>query len=306
MAAPRVSEVVGTANLALDSRVWIMDDQRGPNPGTKSPVNDLLALGIQQMAFHVGLSGQTANTIDIVGEFVTYDNDLSGDYSTPVAMGNNHIAILVATVTTGGDVVITGTSVSEQTAVPVASDTETLTIDDSTAQYYQTTKKWLKLDSIDVSGVPAINYSILGVGYLDMGNRDFEIVGMRAEFLADSALSDVAVQIWKMQDDGGGKMSKVIMEDIGIDAAAADGEITDGLRTGDDDRSYTFGVKAWDNGAMFVFKQLDYSTYFSNDENVCLGSNNEGIHVHVVGSPSGGVAGVNHGTITLFYKITQG
>ena len=303
MTAPKVSEVVGTADLALISKLWIMNDQKGPNPGTKASVKDVLGQGIQQLAFFIGMSGVTANKIEVVGQIVTYDNNQTGDYSSAFALGNNHLVILVNTVTTGGDIVITGTSVSESTAVPVASDTETLTIDDTAAQKYQTTKKWLTIETIDVSDVPAINYSIQGVGYLDMGNRDFVLEGMRFECLAESALSDIALEIIKVQDDGGGKMSTVMVEDMGIDSGATDGELYDNLRTGDDDRSYSYSVKAWENGSMHVMKQLDYSTYFTNRENIFNGSNNEGIHVHLTGSPSGGIAGVDHGTLTLYYRI---
>ena len=300
----RVSELTRENYPDESEKLLILDEQRGAQgEGKAVSIEDVLGVGIQQMTFFVGISGVSANVLDVLGEVVTYDNNQTGDYSTAFSLGNNHLAILVVTVTTGGDIVITGTSVSESTAVPVASDTETLTIDDSTNQYYQTTKKWLTIDTIDVSGVPAINYAILGIGYMDFGNRNWELAGYRAEFLAESALSDIAIVIKKVQDDGNKKMSLVDLEDMGIDATAAGGEITDGIRTGDDDRSYTFSMKAWDNGAMFVFKQLDYNTYFSNLENKFHCIHDEGIHIHLQGSPSGGIAGVSHGTITIYYRM---
>jgi hypothetical protein len=89
-----------------------------------------------------------------------------------------------------------------------------------------------------------------------------------------------------------------------VDSTATGGEIQDDLRTGDDLRDHTFDDDAWSSGTMFVFKQLDFDTYFTNDENILEGATKaEGIHIDFYGIPSGGITSVVFGSITLYYQL---
>lgn len=99
-------------------------------------------------------------------------------------------------------------------------------------------------------------------------------------------------------------MSLVVMEHIGIDGTASDGEVIDSIRTGGDDRSYTFLTEGFPDASMWVAKNLDYSTYFVADENILEGaSKNEGIIIDFLGAPSGGISNIDHCTLTLFFTI---
>ncbi len=123
---------------------------------------------------------------------------------------NNHIVIKVINITTGGDIKISGTSISESTAIPVSDDSETITVDNSTNQLYQTTKKWLEITEVNITSgtITGLEYQTIILGYTDIGNRDFAISGYRLEALAGGSghKSDIRFFIEKIQDDGGKKL----------------------------------------------------------------------------------------------------
>jgi hypothetical protein len=214
--------------------------------------------------------------------------------------------ILINSITTGGNITITGTSVSEVTAVPVAGDTEVITVDTTSNQYYQSDKKWLEVTNIDVSALTSPNYDVGVVGYIDIGNRDFTLLGSRAEFKTSGTTADIRFRVRKVQDDGAKKMSLVAMEDIGFDSTIGNGQYYDNIRTGGQDRSYTMGVSLSASDMMIVFKQGDYSIYFTNNENYieCSGKA-EGIIIDFLGEPTGGISSIDHGTITLYYVLGE-
>jgi hypothetical protein len=291
-----------TDGIALSDFVYTVATDKG----RKASLTTLFSALQLQLTWFIPMSGVTDAEFIVTGELREVANTQSANYVTEFSAGNQHIYIYVDAVTTGGVITITGTSVSESTAVPVASDTEVITIDTTADQYYQSSKKWYDVQSIVIDGgdITGLDYDIGVVGYLDMGNRDFEILGYRAEFRSVLNTADIGIHIEKIQDDGSGKMSIVPMEDIGIDSSVGDGDITDGLRTGGDDRSLNFDATAFAANTNFCFKHTDFSTYFSNDENILEGSSkDEGIIVHFTGSPSGGIGGVDHGTVTIFYKL---
>ena len=63
-----------------------------------------------------------------------------------------------------------------------------------------------------------INYDLFTLGYTDIGNRNFNIVGYRGEFRSREGgggnKSNMVLKITKVQDDGNGKMSLIDMENI--------------------------------------------------------------------------------------------
>ena len=247
------------------------------------------------------LTGRTG-TFDAFGTMETHSSGLTANYSTPIRMGNNHSFLKINSITAGGDIIFTGTSLSEISAVPIVGDTETLTIDETTNQYYQTTKKFQKLDSIDISGVNGINYDFGYVGYLDALNTDFRVLGYRVEMNSSGPNPNAGIIITKIQDDGEGKMSLVTLENIGIKTVGTD-EIIDYLRTGDADRSDAPGVTIWPSGKMQVFKNTDFDDFFTSGENEVRGStSNSGLWMQVGGCPPGGsISGVARVKTILFY-----
>lgn len=259
----------------------------------------------QTITFSIPLRGAVDNVLNLTGELRTVAAGEVGDYASDFAVSNNHIAILVNSITGTGTVTITGTSLSESTSVPILADTEVLTVDASTNQYYQTAKKWWEVTNIDISpGISAINYDILVVGYTDINNQDFELLAYRLDAVAQGVDPDIRFKLLKIQDDGAGKMSIVTLEDIGVDANAAGNQIIDGLRTGGNDRSYDPAVSdIWNDNQNLVFKQSDFSTYFTASENVFnSSSSNEGLIIRFEGSPSGGISNVDFVTVQLRFQ----
>ncbi len=269
----------------------------------------VVALGsgfLQQRVYSLPLSEISDSQICIVGEDRTETTGQTGDYATDFAVSNQHVTILVNSITTGGDIVITGTSIDESTGVPSAADTETITVDTTASQLYKTAKKWWEITNIDITTgtIVSINYDVGVLGYDDFGNRTAEILGYRCESRSQSSTADFAIQMVKVQDDGAGKTSLVTIEDYGIDSGGAGNQVIDALRTGLADRSYTPTVaNIWLNNTMVVLKAGDFNTFFSGDENIIDGTTDEGFILCIVGAPSGDISEVDYLTIRIDYIL---
>lgn len=250
----------------------------------------------------INVDGVTSTKYIWLGEQRTESSGATGDYATDFSLDNQHLYLYVNSITGTGVVTITGTSISESSGVPTTSDTETITLDASTSQYWQTDKKWLEITNIDIpAGVTAINYDIGVVGYLDMFNIDFKITGLRVDMQSSGVNSNLSIRIIKIQDDGGKKMSVVDIEHLGMNANT--GVYTDDLRTGGDDRSYTYTSTAWASGENFVMKVGDYDTYFSSDENILEGSDKaEGIIIVLEGTGGGNINNVENLSMNIEYQ----
>lgn len=302
----------GLVNVAPDSPNFVVQIGFAVEIGTSGSIEvDIQQAGAvvgvsQSKVYTLPLRGVTATDVNISGEFRTVAANQVGDYATDFAVDNNHIFLLVHSLTGSGVVTITGTSINETSGVPVAADTETITVDTGGEQYYQSAKKWWEVTNIDIpAGITIIDYDIGVVGYADHGNADFKITGYRLESLAQGVNPDLRFQLIKVNDDGSGKMSISFLEDIGVDADAVGNQIIDGLRTGGDDRSYNPTVgSVWGDGTMLVFKQGDFDTYFASDENVFESSTkDEGFILHFEGAPSGGITNADFVTLDLRYQL---
>jgi hypothetical protein len=220
------------------------------------------------------------------------------NYTTPpFGIQNNHLSIQVNTITTGGDILITGTKVDETTAIPVQGYTSILTVDTGTgvSGLYQTPEKWYDIQSIEINGVTGItgpsgiNYDIGIIGYMDLGNRDFTITEYRFEAGSDinGNTANITFIIERICDIGNNKYKKVFIEKIKVDNNGNyPGYIQDFIRTGTTyDRGYTSNVNDfWKDGRELVFKQGDLDTYFTNNENKVFGATkNEGIIIKLLG-----------------------
>jgi hypothetical protein len=185
---------------------------------------------------------------------------------------------------------------SEASGIPTAATNEVITVD--ATGLYQTNKKWLEITNIDIpAGISAINYDVGILGYLDLQNRDFTIEAMRADIISSGVNSDVSLVMLKVQDDGAGKCSLVEIEHYGVDAP---NDVVDELRTAGNDRSYTSSSTLWASGENFNFKQNDYNTFFSGDENIIEGSTKaEGIIFRLEGTSGGNINNVSHINLTL-------
>lgn len=256
----------------------------------------------QTLVFTLPLRGVVDTSLNLTGEFRTVAAAQTTDYATDFAVSNNHAFILVNTITGTGTITITGTSINETTAVSTIGDTEVITIDATAAQYYQSSKKWWDITNIAISGPSAINYDIGVVGYTDINNQNFTLLSYRLDMVSQGADADIRLQIIKVKDDGAGKMSLVYVEDIGVDDNAAGDQIIDHLRTGGDDRSYNGPTNVWEDNTTFVFKQGDFDTYFTADENVFLsGDNHEGLIIRFEGEGAG-ITNVDFASLQIRYR----
>jgi hypothetical protein len=258
---------------------------------------------VNEIAYNLPLTGVVDIEVDFIGTLRTEDTGATGDVATDWAVSNQHAFLLVNSITGSGTVTISGASLSESTAVTVPVDSETLTV--ATTGYYQTDKKWWEVINIDIpAGISAINYDYGVVGYPDLGNRNFRILGYRCDAFASGTNPDFRLIIEKVQDDGSKKMSIVLLEDIGVDADAAGDQIIDHLRTSGDDRSYDPDVSdIWNNNTTITFKQLDFNTFFTSNENdIMAADGHEGYIIRIEGE-GGGISNVDYITIHLFYEL---
>lgn len=260
------------------------------------------SLGGKLVGFLVS-SIPASGVVKLIGVFDTVATGLTGDLATDGTASGQRVGFTVNSITTGGDIVLTGNSRDPKTGLVTTSDTETITVDTTAGQIYITDKEWLEITNVNVTSgaITGINYDIGVDGTETFFNTDVRITGYRFIALSNGATSDFRLRISKFSADGDKKATFVEIEDIGIDSTGGNGSIVDGIRSGVDDRDYTYGSQAFPNDRSFVFSQNDFDSYFSADENIIFGSNGEGLIVEVRGQ--GQVAMTNIENFRLLLKI---
>ena len=198
---------------------------------------------------------------------------------------------------------ITGVSISESTGIPT-SITEDIVF--TTPASYQSLGKWLSVSSVAFTGTSAINYDITNLGYVDFLNTNVNITGYRFEALGASSAggdADITLELITVSQSGATTTIGTI-EDIEVDGnggANSTGLITDTQRS---TRGYTMpaGGDLWPTDSNFVFKQTDFDTYFTSDQNVINGASNGGLIIKLISTAFGGNNGPRYGTITIYYN----
>jgi len=257
---------------------------------------------MQVLTYTLPLTGVVDNEVPLTGTFREIDSGETTDVVTPFATANQHLYIYVNSLTGSGNVAVSGAQLSEDSSIQDSTGVESITIDQA-GVYYQTSFKWWEILSIELPpGISAINFDYGVVGYPDMGNRNFSIIGYRCDAYADKADADFSIIINKVQDDGAKKMSIVQLEDMGVDDGGAG--IVDNLRTGALDRSYLPTVaNFWEVNTILTLKQLDFNTYFTSDENdIRSGEGDEGFFIRIEGE-GGGISNVDYITLYLYYEL---
>jgi hypothetical protein len=137
-------------------------------------------------------------------------------------------------------------------------------------------------------------------------NTDVTITGYRFEALGDfdGATSDIGVELISVSQSGAATTLTNI-ENISVDGdgGLGNGAVIDSLRTGANDRSFDmpFGTDIWPRNVNFVFKQTDFNSYFTNNENFIEGTNDGGLIVKLTSSAFGGTNGPRYATISIYY-----
>jgi hypothetical protein len=287
----------------------------------------LFADEMKMIGYTLPLSGVTDVQIPLVGIYESVGTSATGDVTSDWDVGSNHVFIKVNSLTVGGDCVITGDSISESTGIATLGDTETITFYPSgsrpavnRSEHYQTSKKWLAVTNIDVSSgtIAGINFNYGKVGYPDMGNRNFRFLGYRLEAYSDGIAPDMRFIWQKIDGEHGRKIMHIhTIEDIGIDSDNGGDQIIDHFRKGADNRNYNSPLtNLWDNGTIFVFKQLDLDAYFAanpSDEYGYLEQGNDinakntdsGYIIRIEGEPEGGgISNVQYINLILYYELS--
>ena len=280
------------------------------NTGATGPLGPT---GIQdrpvQSMWFTGFPQQTSNLTEIVftGIEAVEFGSVTGNFATRYGVRGNHVSVLVNSITTGGILIITGTSISESTAIPISGDTESITVTSTAGIRYQTDKKWLEVESVDVTSgtITGVNYDIITLGYTDIGNEDFQLLGYRLEAEAGRSgdSTDLTFLINRVKDLGS-KMYEIFpIENITLDNAT--NSITDNLRTGVNDRSFTCTPPAqlWKDDSYITIKQTDFISYFGTESIVRAENSNEGIIVYVTGNDLGYPDGTDYIRIQLRYRF---
>jgi len=236
-------------------------------------------------------------------------------YTTPFSLTNNHVYLFVNTISrinssVSCEFIITGTRLSESTAIPDLSYTEIITFEPALNTGYQSIAKWYNITSIDASNISDINYDIDQLGYVDFLNTDAKITGYRAEILGDpnNDNSDIRL-IFLVVKQNDPVTSVYSIEDIEVDGNGGTngtGVINDYQRGSDPSFNRTYNspsvVNLWPENTHFVLKQTDFDSFFTNNENYIYGTNNGGLIVKLDASRVGPPNGARFFNITIYYE----
>lgn len=287
--SPSIAHRIGVATEIGESGRLVSDSH---------PATDQM----QVLTYTLPLKDVVDDEVPLTGTFREIAAGATTDITTPFAIGNQHLYIYVNSLTGSGNVAISGAQLSEDSSVQDSTGVEVITIDQA-GTYYQTNFKWWEVLSIELPpGISAINFNYGVVGYPDMGNRNFSIIGYRCDAYSQKDTADFSIIINRVKDEGSKKMSIVQLEDFGVDSEG-DG-IVDNLRTGIYDRSYLPNVETvWPNNTVLTLKQLDFNTYFTSEENDILSkSKDEGFYIRIEGQ-GGGISEVDYVTLYLYYEL---
>ena len=307
------------------SRVCLKRGPRGPQ-GPEGPEGPE---GPQGPEGPEGPAGQTVNSLQysvaleqsgVSTEFVLAGVDprssqnivatgQTGNYNNSFSVYNNHIEITINSITPTNplqqcEITVTGTSISESTAIPIQNDTEVITFDASNNTSYQTLKKWLEgYNVVLTSNIQSINYDIAILGYVDFLNTNVRINGYRAEILGDfnSSTSDIRLIIDRIKQND--PVTTILsLEDIEVNGNS--NSLIDYQRSGQ--RSYTMqSASLWPDNTDFILKQSDFNTYFTNDENLIESANDEGIIIKVTSTDLGAPNGPRYINLMVYFTIVE-
>jgi len=252
-------------------------------------------------SFTLPLNGIVDPHIEIVGQNRSIGTGKTGNVTNAKAISNNQLYIKINSLASGGIVTITGTSVDDNTGVPVIGDTEQITVD--SIGLYQTEKAWWETTLIDVSALSGVNYDYGLLTQMGFVGRSFRLIGYTFQGYAQSNTADFRFTIKKLKDLGNKKKELISLEDIGFDSGNSGNQIIDHIRTGTHDRTLNPVVSniVKNNSTMFL-GQYDLSDYFTAGEPYFDITKEEGIIVDF-GGEGGGFSGMDFITVYIGYIL---
>ncbi len=257
------------------------------------------------LPFSMPLTGVTASEFMLIGEERIISAGETGNYTTDFAVSGWNVAFLINSITTGGTITITGTSINKHTGAITVADTEAITIDTSLSTY-RSLKRFYEVTDITLSGIVGIDYDILVCGCETGLGTNYEVLGYVVDMMSSGVNPDINIQLYKIDMAVDNKITFTDMENIGIDSGAIGSQITDNIRTGADDRTNNPAVAdIWGTTTKFRLEQRDFASYFTSDENIIYGSSEGGFKVKLSGSPTGGLSAVDFIILTLYIKTLK-
>lgn len=282
-------------NVLVDSVRW----------GGESYYMDLIPRGLACESVGVDVSAIPPDGIvRLVGDLIEIDTALVADFTTDTSLVNRRLRLTVNAITTGGDIVITGTSLDLNTGLKTTSDTETIAVDTTTNNMYLSDKTWVEISEVDVdTNTTGIDYDLHIDGSSSFFGSNYRIKGYRLEAESKGANANFKLIMQVNKRISGDKFEVVTIEERGIDSSGSGGDEVDYVRTAGDDRSYTYSAELIPNGESYIMSQGDFDDYFTADENVILGSESEGLRIVLVGNDQVGVKDVEGFKFALIYQI---
>jgi len=137
------------------------------------------------------------------------------------------------------------------------------------------------------------------------------------EAFSEGPAPDLRFRMWKIDGSHGKKYMDVhILEDIGIDSDNGGNQVIDHFRTGGNNRSYNSPLtNLWENGELFVFRALDFDTYFKANpyvgevqqvNDIYAKNEDSGYVIRLEGEDgtgaSSGITNVQYITLQLYYE----
>ena len=200
---------------------------------------------------------------------------LTQDLNTVLQMQGGHALIDVTGFIPGvptREITLQGSSIVGVTFVPVVGDTEVISIPEpAQTRTYKSSKRWIQLTSVisSTAGLttnpPSVLYAFAPLQLPD----DIKVTGYEFEAVCAniSNTGNVGLGIYKTTDDT--LPTRFYLEDIVMDngvPGSVPPAVTDSVRTGPDDRSYTgpLNSRLFTGNRKNVYQQLDFNEYMGS------------------------------------------
>lgn len=244
---------------AVDKRVKIKFSNDTHTVLSEGGIN----LDFTEISFSVKPEKKSLEPYYIMGFEYVHTEGLTKTDITTRNFAGHRVCITVNSLTGSGDVVISGTYVDDTSNCPTIG-TETITIDIGDSQHYSSTHRFMEVTSIAIpNSITSINYDLITLGVYNKQTTNVELIGMRTEVSkASGKTQSLRIRLWKTQDDGSNKFSKIALEDVIIDTKG----ITDNMVQGNRASIRTISASLFDDDQPVLFNSADYTTYFTNGE----------------------------------------